>query len=98
MKAPNTGILKRIAKLIDVKSIVTLTLTFVFGKLILDGADIPQGFLEIYLILIGFYFGTQSQKKANNNEGERVMGEEDEVMKEVEVSEEIYEEVGEVDE
>lgn len=59
-------ILKKIAKLIDVKSIVTLLLTIVFCILTIKG-EIPQGFLEVYLIIIGFYFGTQYQKKENQN-------------------------------
>ena len=55
---------KKIAKLIDVKSIVTLMLTIVFCILTVKG-NIPQGFLEVYLIIVGFYFGTQYQKKEN---------------------------------
>ena len=54
---------KRLAKLIDVKSIVTLCLTLVFCVLSLIGV-VPQEFLAIYTMIIGFYFGTQATKKA----------------------------------
>ena len=55
----------KLAKLIDVKSIVTLLLTVVFCVLCLIGT-LPTEFLTIYTVIIGFYFGTQSQKKADS--------------------------------
>lgn len=55
-------ILERFAKLIDVKSFVTLALTGVFCALSVIGA-VPQEFLAIYTMIIGFYFGTQTSKK-----------------------------------
>ena len=57
----------RFAKLIDVKSIATIFLTVIFGILTLRGT-IPQEFMSVYLIVIGFYFGTQYQKTANKIE------------------------------
>ena len=54
---------EKLAKLIDVKSIVTLLLTVVFCVLCLIGT-LPTAFLSIYTMIIGFYFGTQAQKKA----------------------------------
>ena len=53
---------KRAAKLIDVKSIVTLCLTIVFCVLSLIGV-VSQEFLAIYTMIIGFYFGTQAKKE-----------------------------------
>ena len=54
----------KIAKLIDVKSIVTLLLTGVVCYLaVAKGFEIK----EIYLIIIGFYFGTQAMKKNDEN-------------------------------
>ena len=55
----------KFAKLIDVKSIVTLLLTVVFCVLCLIGT-LPTEFLTIYTVIIGFYFGTHSQKKADS--------------------------------
>lgn len=55
---------KRTAKLIDVKSIMTLLLTIVFCVMALCGVITGQDFLTIFVVIVGFYFGTQSQKKA----------------------------------
>ncbi len=53
---------KRAANLASVKSIVTVLLTVIFGVLALR-RDVPgQDFLTIFLTVISFYFGTQSQK------------------------------------
>ena len=52
----------RIAKLIDVKSIITILLTIAFCILSLFKV-VPQEFLAIYTMIIGFYFGTQHEKK-----------------------------------
>lgn len=57
----NERILKRIANLISVKSIVTLVLTGVFAYMAVTG-NISQDFMTIYAVIIAFYFGTQSQK------------------------------------
>lgn len=52
---------EKIAKLIDVKSIVTLSLTLVFCYLAVSG-KIPQDFMTIFTVIIAFYFGTQATK------------------------------------
>ena len=57
----NERILKRIANLMSVKSIVTLVLTGVFAYMAITG-NISQDFMTIYAVIIAFYFGTQSQK------------------------------------
>lgn len=52
--------MKALQKLIDVKSIVTISLTLVTCYLAVIGkVDLK----DIYLIVISFYFGTQHQKK-----------------------------------
>ena len=56
-------ILKRIAKLIDVKSLVTFVLTGIFAYLSVKGTISGQDFLQVFLMVISFYFGTQSGKK-----------------------------------
>lgn len=53
---------EQISKLIKVKSIVTLTLTVVFGFLALRGIVDADAFTNVFLIIIGFYFGVQSKK------------------------------------
>lgn len=58
----NEKIAKRVAALMSVKSIVTVALTAVFVVLALRGDVTGQDFLTIFLMVISFYFGTQSQK------------------------------------
>ena len=51
-------IMKRLSNLLSVKSLVTL----VFTVLALRGDITGKDFLTIFLMVITFYFGTQSQK------------------------------------
>lgn len=60
-------LLEKIAKLIDVKSIVTLALTAVFAILAMRGV-ISEQFLTIYTVIISFYFGTQAGKKGSEKD------------------------------
>lgn len=53
---------ERIAKLIDVKTIVTFALTAAFVFLSVTEKIEPQIFMTIYTMIIGFYFGTQHEK------------------------------------
>ena len=55
-------IVKRIAALLSVKSIVTIALTAMFTVLAFRGDISGSDFLTIFLMVISFYFGTQSQK------------------------------------
>lgn len=57
----NENIIKRLASLLSVKSIVTLVLTGVFAFLATKG-QINQDFMTVYIVIISFYFGTQTQK------------------------------------
>ncbi len=57
--------LKQIAKLIDVKSIITLVLTAVFAVLSVRGVISSSEFLSVFTLIIGFYFGVQHAKKNN---------------------------------
>lgn len=56
-----------IKKLLTVKSLVTLTLTGVVAYLAIIG---KMDIKDVYLIIIGFYFGTQTGKKVPQNENE----------------------------
>ena len=51
------------AKLLKVKSLVTLTLTAVFAVLSLRGSLTGQEFLTVFTVVVSFYFGTQYEKK-----------------------------------
>lgn len=61
-------LLERFAKLIDVKSIVTLSLTVVFAILALKSIISGEQFLTIFTVIISFYFGTQTGKKGSEND------------------------------
>ena len=52
----------KLAKLIDVKSIVTLVMTVVFACLSAKGSVSSDQFLTVFTTVIAFYFGTQHQK------------------------------------
>lgn len=60
--------LKKLAKLIDVKSIVTFVLTGVFAYLSVIGTISGQEFLTVFTMVISFYFGTQAGKKEAKEE------------------------------
>lgn len=55
-------LIKRIAALFCVKSIVTIILTIVFACLSLNGKISTHDFLTVFSVVIAFYFGTQTQR------------------------------------
>lgn len=59
---------EKLAKLIDVKSIVTLVMTIVFAVMAAIGIVNAEQFIAIYTVVIGFYFGTQYQKGVQSKE------------------------------
>lgn len=58
---------EKFAKLINVKSVVTITLCIVFSVLALTNRISGQEFLTVFTVIISFYFGTQSEKKGGTN-------------------------------
>lgn len=54
---------EKLCKLIDVKSIVTLVHTFVIAYISITDKEVSETFKTIYIMIIGFYFGTQTTKK-----------------------------------
>ena len=58
---------KIINRLLTVKSIVTLILTFVFAFLSITGTIQADKFQDIFYIIIAFYFGSSLEKTANSN-------------------------------
>lgn len=57
----------KLTNLINVKSIMTLILTFVFAYLSIVGKIQSQEFLTIFTVITGFYFGTQVEKNGSRN-------------------------------
>ena len=55
-------ILSGVAKLIKVKTLVTLAVMAVFGILAIRGDIAPDGVKDIVYIVIAFYFGTQHER------------------------------------
>lgn len=55
--------IKNLANLIKVKTIVTLIVILVFAVLALRGDISPDNVMNVVLIVIGFYFGTQFEQK-----------------------------------
>lgn len=56
-------ILKNLAALIKVKTIVTLVVIAVFAYLALTGAITADNVMIVVSTVIAFYFGTQAEKK-----------------------------------
>lgn len=54
---------KIVDRLVSIKSIVTLVLTAVFAYLSIAGVISGDNFLSVFLIIIGFYFGSQVEKQ-----------------------------------
>lgn len=60
---------KLLAQLLDVKSLVTLMLTAVFGHMTANGLVDIQSFLTIFSVVIAFYFGTQTRITDSGDSG-----------------------------
>lgn len=56
-------ILKNIAALIKVKTIVTLVITVVYAVLALTNRIAADNVMQITMLVVAFYFGTQHEKK-----------------------------------
>lgn len=54
---------ERLTKLLTIKSIVTIFLTLVFCYLSVIGSITAELFMTIFVVVIGFYFGTQAKKE-----------------------------------
>ena len=52
----------QLARLLCVKSLVTLALTAVFAFLAVTG-EVGQDFMTVYTVIIAFYFGTQLERQ-----------------------------------
>ncbi len=54
---------ERLNKLLTIKSIVTILLTLVFCYLSVSGLINAELFMSVFVVVIGFYFGTQATKE-----------------------------------
>lgn len=56
---------EKVAKLLNVKSIITILLTILFMVLSIRGT-VSSEVTNVYTVVIAFYFGTQSEKKTKD--------------------------------
>lgn len=59
---------EQLAKLIKVKSIVTILLCVVYCYLCITGYIAADQFMTVFTVVIAFYFGTQAEKKSKETE------------------------------
>lgn len=57
---------ERLLKLINVKSIITIMFSLVFSVLTITGEISAEQFMNIFTVVIAFYFGVQAEKKAQS--------------------------------
>lgn len=60
-------IIKNLANLVKVKTIVTMVVITVFAVLSLRGDITADNAMIIISMVVSFYFGTQAEKNANKN-------------------------------
>lgn len=53
---------EKFAKLINVKTIITILLTIVFCYLCVTNAIGAELFMTVFTVVVGFYFGNQANK------------------------------------
>lgn len=53
---------EKLAKLINVKTIITILLTIVFCFLCITGVVGAELFMTVFTVVVGFYFGNQANK------------------------------------
>lgn len=58
----------RIAKLIDVKSIITIALVVVLCIATITGIDTPELFNSAVMLVLGFFFGKKLNKDTTDDE------------------------------
>ena len=61
-------IYKRLANVLTIKSLVTLTLTGVFAWLTCSGGVTADQFLTVFTVVVAFYFRTQAEKASQQSQ------------------------------
>ena len=61
-------LLKKLANLLSVKSLVTIALTITFCVLTIQNA-IPENFMNVYTMVVTFYFVKQLNMETDNGAG-----------------------------
>lgn len=66
----NMKIKDRIAKLIDVKSVITIALVIVLCIITLNGQPTPELFNSAVMLVLGFFFGKKLNKDDTNDQSD----------------------------
>ena len=59
---------EKLAKLVDVKSIVSLIMVICFAVLVLTGVIVASDFINMFSIIIVFYFTRENNIEKKNNQ------------------------------
>jgi hypothetical protein len=59
-----TELLNRLFEAVNVQDIIALFFTGVVGIMWLTGQEVPEGLLNVTLIIIGFFFGDKNAERA----------------------------------
>lgn len=62
MKNAFIKLLTRLEKLMEIKSIITLSLLYIYYQLVRSGMIDVSAFSSVFNMVIGFYFGSQFEK------------------------------------
>ena len=63
-------VFQKLAKLLDVKSLVTLALTGLFIWLCTEGRISGGQFLTVFTVVISFYFGVQMERRRGGGDAQ----------------------------
>lgn len=58
---------EKLVKLLNVKTVIAVILTGIFGYMAVIGQITPEVFMPIFTMIIAFYFGEESRDNKNNN-------------------------------
>lgn len=62
MKNAFIKLLTRLEKLLEIKSIITLSLLYIYYQLVRSGMIDVSAFSSVFNMIMGFYFGSQFEK------------------------------------
>lgn len=62
-------LMKNFANLVKVKTIITIMVMVVFGVMALNGSIPSDAVVNVVLMVVAFYFGTQHEKKGGDTNG-----------------------------
>ena len=61
------AIIERIIAAVNVQDVIALAFVGVVSFLWLTGQEVPEGLLNVTLIIIGFFFGDKNAQRASEN-------------------------------